>query len=96
MNQERLLSILKAPHVSEKAVSGTRQYAFKVIKDATKIEIKKAVEQVFDVTVEAVQVTNVKGKQKRFAQRLGRRKDWKKAYVKLAEGSEIEMAGGQA
>jgi large subunit ribosomal protein L23 len=96
MNQERLLTILKAPHVSEKAVSGTRQYAFKVMNNATKMEIKKAIEQVFDVTVEAVRVLNVKGKQKRFAQRLGCRKGWKKAYVKLAEGSEIEMASGQA
>lgn len=94
--QERLLTILQAPHVSEKAVSATRQYVFKVLKNATKIEIKQAVEQVFSVTVETVRVTNVKGKQKRFGQRIGRRQDWKKAYVKLAEGSEIEMASGQA
>ena len=95
MNEERLLTILQAPHVSEKAVAADRQYVFKVAKDANKKEVKAAVENLFDVTVKAVRIANVKGKPARFGQIQGRRKGWKKAYVKLAEGSEIEIAGGE-
>jgi large subunit ribosomal protein L23 len=90
--------ILIAPVVSEKstraAVQG-RQMVFKVLPDASKPEIRKAVEKMFDVTVTAIQVSNVKGKVKRFGQTLGRRSDWKKAYVTLAEGSDIDFMGAE-
>ena len=93
MNQEQLLTILRAPHVSEKAMSSDRQYVFKVAQTATKKAVKLAVQQLFNVVVQDVQILNVKGKPRRFGQIQGRRKNWKKAYVRLAEGSEIEMAG---
>ena len=96
MNQERLLKIIDSPHVSEKALATKGLYVFKVVPDATKIEIKKAVEHVFEVKVSAVQVLNAKGKVKRFSQRLGRRSGFKKAYITLKEGFEIEMASGQS
>ena len=98
MNQERLLQVLIAPHVSEKSATiGERnnQYVFRVATDATKPEIKSAVEQFFSVSVAAVQVTNVKGKAKRFGAFQGRRGDWKKAYVTLAAGQEINFGGGE-
>jgi len=98
MNQERIFNILIAPHVSEKAAlnaENNNQYVFKVAIDAKKPEIKKAVESVFDVQVLKVQTSVAKGKIKRFGQKLGRRKDWKKAYVTLAEGSTIEMMSGE-
>ena len=66
---------------------------FKVSTTATKLEIKQAVEQLFEVKVEQVRVLNVKGKTKRFGQRFGKRSDWRKAYVKLAEGQDIDFAG---
>ncbi|MCP5419216.1 MAG: 50S ribosomal protein L23 [Gammaproteobacteria bacterium] len=94
MNQERLMTILVAPHISEKSTrvaDQSNQVVFKVAKDATKPEIRQAVEMMFNVKVESVTVTNVKGKQKRFGARLGRRGDWKKAYVALAEGQEIQF-----
>lgn len=93
MRNERLLTVLHAPHVSEKAVSVKQQYVFKVSRDTNKFEVKAAVEELFKVTVEQVRIVNVKGKARRFGQIQGRRKSWKKAYVKLAEGSEIEMTG---
>jgi len=92
MNNERMSRILIAPVVSEKSTRAAdqgRQMVFKVLPDASKPEIRKAVEKMFDVTVTAIQVSNVKGKVKRFGQTLGRRSDWKKAYVTLAEGSDI-------
>jgi large subunit ribosomal protein L23 len=95
MNQERLMKILLSPVVSEKAAiaaDASRQYAFKVITDATKPEIAKAVELMFEVQVEAVQTVNVKGKSKRFGAVQGKRADWKKAYVRLKEGQEIDFA----
>ena len=95
MNQERLMSIILAPHVTEKtavAADLNRQYAFKVHPSANKQEIKAAVELAFDVKVDAVQVVNVKGKSKRFGRTLGRRSDWKKAYVTLSEGHDINFA----
>ena len=98
MNQERIFTVLVAPHVSEKAAlnaENNNQYVFKVAIDAKKPEIKKAVESVFDVQVLKVQTSVVKGKVKRFGQKMGRRKDWKKAYVTLAEGSTIEMMSGE-
>ncbi len=96
MNQERIFQILLAPHVSEKATmvaDKNRQFVFKVRPDATKLEIKKAVEQLFEVKVDSVNTTNVPGKVKRFGRFIGRRSDWKKAYVTRKDGFEIEFAG---
>jgi large subunit ribosomal protein L23 len=98
MNNERLSRILIGPVVSEKSTrvgEQGRQMIFKVQPDASKPEIRKAVEKMFDVKVSAVQVSNVKGKIKRFGQSLGRRSDWKKAYVTLAEGSDIDFVGAE-
>ncbi len=91
--QERLASVLLGPHVSEKttAAAESRQVVFKVRPDATKNEIKRAVELLFDVKVERVAATRVQGKVKRFGQRIGRRSDWKKAYVRLAPGYDLEF-----
>jgi large subunit ribosomal protein L23 len=97
MNQERLMTVLLEPHVSEKATLASEQgnhVVFKVRRDATKAEIGKAVEMMFEVKVEAVQVAVAKGKTKRFGQALGRRSDWKKAYVRLAAGQTIDFLGG--
>ena len=98
IHEERLLKIIKAPHISEKSSYGSeenRQYAFEILKDATKVELKKAVEHLFNVKVKSVRVCNMKGKQTRFGKIQGRRKDCKKAYVTLAEGHEIEMSGAE-
>ncbi|MFW5444216.1 MAG: 50S ribosomal protein L23 [Methylococcaceae bacterium] len=97
MNVEnnKLASILIAPVVSEKstnAAEDSNQFVFKVKKIATKLEIKKAVELMFDVEVDSVKVLNVKGKVKRFGRSLGKRSDWKKAYVKLKSGHDIDFA----
>jgi large subunit ribosomal protein L23 len=97
MNQERLLQVLLAPQVSEKATSvadKNNQVIFKVAADATKPEIKAAVELLFKVEVDAVQVLNVKGKAKRRGTIQGRRKGWKKAFVCLKAGQEIQFAEG--
>jgi large subunit ribosomal protein L23 len=94
MNQERLLKILLAPHVSEKSnrvAERHNQVVFKVARNATKPEIKGAVELLFKVKVKGVTVANVKGKRKRFGAILGRRSDWKKAYVALEAGHEIDF-----
>jgi len=96
VNRERMLTILKAPHVTEKTAMGAhacRQYAFKVISSANKIEIREAIEQLFKVTVKSISVCNMKGKRVRFGRRLGQRKDWKKAYVTLAQDQEIDLTG---
>jgi large subunit ribosomal protein L23 len=98
MNNERLSRILIGPVVSEKSTRVAdqgKQMIFKVLPDASKPEIRKAVEKMFDVEVTAVQVSNVKGKVKRFGQSVGRRSDWKKAYVTLAEGSDIDFVGAE-
>lgn len=98
MNQERVFKVLLGPHVSEKAsvvAEKNQQVVFKVASDATKPEIKKAVEQLFDVKVESVQVLNQKGKTKRTARGLGKRSDTRKAYVRLAEGSDIDFLGAE-
>lgn len=86
------MTVIRGPHLSEKAhiAAEKNQVVLKVRTDATKKEIKQAVELLFEVKVDAVQVVNVKGKTKRFQQSKGRRSDWKKAYVKLAEGSSVE------
>jgi len=93
---ERLINLLVAPHVSEKAArAGEKhnQYVFRVRRDATKPEIRKAVELMFSVEVDAVQVVNVMGKNKRFGATMGRRSDWKKAYVSLKSGQTIDLTG---
>jgi large subunit ribosomal protein L23 len=96
MNQDRMYSVILEPHVSEKSTlmsEGNNQYAFKVAIDATKPEIKQAVESIFNVIVEDLQVLNVKGKTKRSARgKVRRRKNWKKAYVRLEAGHEIDFA----
>jgi large subunit ribosomal protein L23 len=96
MNKERLMMVLLSPVVSEKAamVAETQQYAFRVATDATKREIGRAVEAMFEVEVDRVQVVNVKGKKKRFGQRFGTRQDWRKAYVRLKAGQSIDLGGG--
>jgi large subunit ribosomal protein L23 len=94
MSQERLMTILLGAHVSEKTTRTAEkhnQVAFRVRKDADKAEIRRAVELLFEVKVDKVTVVNVKGKVKKFGQTLGRRSDWKKAYVKLAEGHAIDF-----
>lgn len=96
MNEERLLKIILAPHMSEKAAIAAekrRQYIFEVLADATKPEIKSAIELLFKTQVEAVRVMNVKTKPRRFGQVQGRSKGWKKAYVTLKPGQEISFAG---
>lgn len=97
MNRERLMKVLLAPVISEKAALAadlSGQYAFRVTPDATKQEIGEAVELLFEVQVDQVRVMNVKGKSKRFGQRLGKRKDWRKAYVRLKPGQQIDFGGG--
>jgi len=95
MKSDKLLTVVKAPHTSEKAVrlaDEAKQIVFKVAKTATKLEIKAAIEELFNVKVKGVTVVNMKGKQKMFAQRRGRRNHFKKAYVSLQEGYDIEFA----
>lgn len=97
MSGKNVLTILKAPHVSEKSTSwegSCPQYAFKVSPNATKIQIRKAVEALFNVTVKSVRTVNVKAEQTRFKQVRGHHSRWKKAYITLAQGSEIDVAHG--
>lgn len=94
--QERLMTILRGPHVSEKSAivaEENNQIVFKVRTDATKEEIRKAVELLFDVSVDEVRVINCRGKIKRHGMNWGQRAAWKKAYVKLSEGSHIDFLG---
>lgn len=96
--QERLLQVLLAPHVSEKGsvvAQAANQVVFKVLPTATKAEVKAAVEQLFKVKVTGVTTLNVKGKVKVFRGRFGQRSTWKKAYVTLAEGQELDMLGAK-
>lgn len=98
MNQERLLKVLLAPHVSEKSAimaDTSEQYVFKVVKDATKSEVKAAVESLFDVKVQSVNMINIKGKTKFFKGRAGKRNDVRKAVVRLQPGQEIDFMGGE-
>ena len=95
MNSERLMKIILAPHVTEKAAviaEQNRQIVFKVACDADKLEVKQAVEKLFEVKVTAVQMANIKGKRKRFGAVNGKRNNTKKAYVTLAEGHDINFA----
>ncbi|EGD9198363.1 50S ribosomal protein L23 [Escherichia coli] len=109
IREERLLKVLRAPHVSEKASTAMEKsntIVLKVAKDATKAEIKAAVQKLFEVEVEVVNTLVVKGKVKRHGQRIGRRSDWKhgqrigrrsdwkKAYVTLKEGQNLDFVGG--
>ena len=96
MNDERLMRVLLSPHVSEKTSrlgDRSNQVVFKVVRDARKSEIKQAVEKLFNVKVDNVQVLNVKGKRKGMMRSPGKRSDWKKAYVRLEAGHEIDFVG---
>lgn len=97
-SQERLTKVLLAPQISEKAThiaDKNEQIVFRVVTDATKPEIKAAVEMMFKVSVDSVQVARVKGKVKRMGRYVGRRNGWKKAYVCLAAGQEINFAASE-
>lgn len=97
-NQERLMQVILAPQISEKATMVADKYqqvVLRVVGSATKPEVKAAVELLFKVEVAGVQMANVKGKQKRFGKMMGRRKDWKKAYVSLKPGQELNFMAGE-
>ena len=96
--KERLLDVLLEPRITEKATrigEENNQFVFKVARDASKPEIKSAVEQLFEVKVASVQVLNMNGKQKRFGATVGRRDNWKKAYVTLKSGYDIDFMGAK-
>jgi len=98
LHQERLMTVIEGPHLSEKSTivaEANNQVVFRVRTDASKAEIKKAVELLFEVKVDAVSVVNVRGKIKRHGQTSGRRNNWKKAYVTLAEGSQLDFLGAE-
>ena len=95
IREERLLKVLKAPHISEKSTMVAvklNTIVFKVATDATKAEIKAAVEKLFEVKVEAVRTLNVMGKTQRTGARVGKRSHWKKAYVTLVPGQDIDLS----
>ncbi|HIN18460.1 MAG TPA: 50S ribosomal protein L23 [Gammaproteobacteria bacterium] len=99
MNAERMHQILLRPVISEKstnAAEANRQVVFEVLENATKAEVREAVEKLFDVSVTAIQVLNVRGKIKRFGKTPGKRNNWKKAYVRLAAGDDIDFLGSGA
>ncbi len=96
MNSERLTKVILGPVVAEKAsrvAENNNQVVLKVLPNANKIEIKQAVETLFDVEVASVSTANVKGKVKRTGRVLGKRSDWKKAYVTLADGADLNFLG---
>jgi large subunit ribosomal protein L23 len=96
MNQERMYQVLLVPHVSEKSTllaDANNQHVFKVATDATRSEVKQAVEELFKVKVDKVRILNVKGKSKRFGGRMGKRSDMRKAYVTLSSDNDIDFAG---
>ena len=98
MNNDRLCQILLSPRVTEKSTrvgEDGNQYVFHVANDASKQEVKGAVEMLFEVNVESVRIVNVKGKSKAFRMRAGKRSDWKKAYVRVQEGQVIDFLGGE-
>ena len=98
MNQERVFQVLLGPHVSEKAAivaDLNNQYVLKVAIDATKLEVKKAVEQLFKVKVDDVQTLKVKGKVKRTKFGYSTKSTWKKAYVRLEQGQDIDFASAE-
>ena len=97
-HRERLLQVLLGPHVSEKATAlaeAGNQVVFRVRTDATKLDVRQAVELLFEVKVERVSVVSIPAKQKRFGQRAGARQAWKKAYVRLAAGQDINFMGAE-
>lgn len=96
MNNERLMKVLMGGVLSEKSanVAESNQVVFRVRTDASKPEIRRAVELLFEVDVECVRVVNVKGKRKRFGAKQGKRSDWRKAYVRLKEGQDIDLLPG--
>lgn len=97
-DKDWLYQVILAPIVSEKSTRSAdkyRQVVFQVLPSATKLDVKRAVEMAFEVEVEAVQICNIRGKVKRFGRTPGARQNWKKAYVKLKEGHDIDFAGGQ-
>jgi large subunit ribosomal protein L23 len=99
MNKQRLYKVLLAPRVTEKTSfvgDESNQYVFQVASDATKAEIRAAVEQLFEVNVESVRTVNVKGKSKSFKLRPGKRNDWKKAYVRVQEGQTLDFLGSES
>ena len=94
ITDEKIFSVLRAPRVSEKTArlqEVSNQYVFEVSTTATKADVKAAVEKLFDVKVEAVNVLNVKGKNKSCRNRAGSRGSWRKAYVRLADGQAIDV-----
>lgn len=98
MNQERLLKIILSPHISEKSTIASEkrhQYVFQVIEDATKSEVKDAIEFLFNTKVKAVRIVNVRPKKKMFRGQEGSRKGWKKAYVALYADQKLDMIGAQ-
>ena len=97
LHQERLMTVIRGPHLSEKShlLAENNQVVLKVRIDASKREIKQAVELLFDVKVDAVNVIKYHGKIKRHGQSSGRRAAWKKAYVRLAEGSRLDFLGAE-
>jgi large subunit ribosomal protein L23 len=91
VNEKRLYTIIVGPHTTEKAVLVADQVAFRVAVDATKTELKEAVQKLFSVTVVSVRIVNVMGKTRQFRQRQGERSNWKKAYVRLGRGQTINL-----
>lgn len=98
MKQERLLNVILAPHISEKTSRATEkrnEYVFRVIKDATKPEVKDAVEQLFNTKVDSVRMVNVRPKTRQFKQVQGKKKGWRKAYVTLQKDQKLDIMGAQ-
>jgi large subunit ribosomal protein L23 len=99
MSNDRLYKVLRAPRVTEKTArlsANSNQYVFEVSSDAEKADVRRAIELLFEVNVEAVRIVNVKGKTKSFRFRQGRRSNWKKAYVRIQEGQVIDVLGGES
>lgn len=97
-NQERLMQVILGPHISEKstaAADSASQVVFRVRRDATKKEIRRAVELMFEVKVNSVSVVSMPGKRKRFGMRTGQQSAWKKAYVRLAPGQDLDFIGAE-
>lgn len=95
-SKERMYQVIRRPHISEKTAGAAdkfQQITFEVAPDANKSEVKAAVEKLFDVKVDQIKTSIVKGKSKRFGKNMGKRKDWKKASVRLAEGHDIDFIG---
>ena len=96
-SQERLMQIILGPHVSEKSTAAAEggQVVFRVRRDASKTEIRRAVELLFEVQVDSVSVVSMPGKRKRFGMRMGQQSTWKKAYVRLAPGQDLDFIGAE-